>query len=152
MDLCSNVHNVLYFVEDALKSVDEILTTSYELPTKPLTPTSSEDEPEVIDLTESDIEEEVSEVKHVVVEVKQEVTEISQSAPVPEEGAVGGKIQDVERVESNEAVVQDENGNTSSECTTPDEDNKALSNEEIEKEKKKRGREGSPRWDFWGFY
>ena len=113
-------------------SVDDILTTSYEIPTKPLTPTSSEDEPEVIDLTESDTQEDPA-------EAQQEVTEVNQPQPVSVEGAVGGKE------ESDENVVQDENGNNSSTCTTPDDENKDLSKEEMEKEKTKRGREGSPR-------
>ena len=115
--------------------MDEIFTTSHEIPTQPLTPTSTDGEPEVIDLTQSDIQDDVStEVSEEIIETREEVIEENQPVPQSADGAVGGDVE-------NGTVVHDENGNNS-ECTTPDDEEKDVSEEE---DKKRKGREGSPR-------
>ena len=148
--------NYLFSTEDAKKSVDELFTTSHEIPTQPLTPTSKDGEPEVIDgepgvidgepeviggepevidLTQSDIQDDVStEVSEEIVETREEVVEENQPEPEATDGAVGG---DVEAA----SMAHDENGNNS-ESTTPDDEGKGVSEND---DKKRKGREGSPR-------
>ena len=130
-----------FYTEDAKKSVDELFTTSHEIPTQPLTPTSTDakpevidGEPEVIDLTQSDIQDDVStEVSEEIIETREGVVEENQPEPL---SAVGGDVGG-----ETATVVRDENGNNS-ECTTPDDEEKDVSEDD---DKKRKGREGSPR-------
>ena len=65
-----------------------MLTTSSEIPTATLTPKPSE--PELVDLTDCDTEEDINEVEtQISLDVAQQ--EDNQPEPVSVEGAVGGK-------------------------------------------------------------
>ena len=115
--------------------MDEIFTTSHEIPTQPLTPTSTDGEPEVIDLTQSDIQDDVSsEVSEEIIETREEVVEENQPKPQSDDGAVAGDVE-------NGTVVHDENGNNS-ECTTPDDEEKMCPRKRIRKGKEEKGHQG----------